>query len=251
MYSSVQSYISIKNISDTLDILLFQISALFTYGKLYNKNITIFNQNDFIKNSQIFDTFNIQTFYTLQDIDSSYKIVPYGENIMLSGEFKTYKKIDDDILEMMREFIYSNEEYMYMAYNLYNNIKKHFNDCSDEDLTSIYYDDTNDKNINYYKKSIIIMNKKNIVIISPNSNNLDYLFDKEYNVYNIWHDNEYVRFILLSFIKHNIIQYSNPYLSLWASYISKYDSIKNVVVPDYIDKTINKSINNINFVYLN
>ena len=249
MYSSVQSYISIQELSDILETQLSQISALYIYSKIYEKHITIPNQNEFIKNTKLFDEFEIHDYHIFNEEDNSnYKIIPFRKNIMLSGKFESYKKLDDNILEKMRNIVYHNEEYMYEAYRIYNNIKEHFN-ANDEDIASLYYE-KNDNSLEYYKKSLIIINKKNIVVFSPNNLSLNNIIDNDYNVYYVWHDNIYVRFILLSFFQHNIIQFSKPFFSLWASYISKYQNVKNIVVPEYLNKKINKNINNINFVYL-
>lgn len=250
MYSSVQSYISIKELSDILEIQLFQISALLTYSKLYEKHITISNQNKFINDTKMFDGNKLEDYHIFKDdVNYNYKIFPYGTNIMLDGNFESFKKIDDNILETIRTIVYHNEDYMYEAYKIYNNIKEHFN-TDDENIASIYYEDNNDYNLNYYKKSLTIINKKYIVIFSENKDNLKNIIDDDLNIYYIWHDNIYIRLILLSFFQNNIVQYSKPYYSLWAAYISKYQTLKNVIVPDYISTKINKNINNINFIYL-
>jgi hypothetical protein len=250
MYSNIQTYISIKKLSDDFDIMLFQLSSLLLYSNIHNKLITLPKQNNFIKNNKLFDNFDIDDYHIINDTDNNFKIIPYGKNILLSGNFETYKKLDENILNTLRNIVYNDEDYMYVAYELYNNIKKYFNDIQDNDIASIYYDDVSDKNLNYYKKSLIIMNKKNIVVFSPENDSLREIIDKDYNVYYIWHDNVYIRFILLSFFQHNIIQYSKPYYSLWASYISKYDELKNVVIPEYILKKINRDVNNTNFIML-
>lgn len=245
----MQSYITHSEISNDFDTQLFQIATLHLYSKRYNKCMCLDKQNAFIQNTGLFEnkTIDINSCHIICESDDNQKIVPYGKDIMLNGEFINFKLYDDDILECMRDFIYSNEDYMYTAYKMYNEIKEYFK-CGDDNMVSLYL--SCDDNIIYYAKSHILMNKKNIVVFTDDTGYDDYWIDGECNVYRIWHDNIYVRFILLSFFKHNIINYTNPYFSLWASYISYYEDVKNISLPSYIMDIVNEKLNNTNIIYL-
>jgi hypothetical protein len=214
--------------------------------------ITIYKQNTFIQESKLFEQQKQVDYYYLCDTDNYSKIVPYKQNIMLKGIFVNFKIHNDKSLENMRYFIYSNEDYMYAAYNKYNKIKDFFGITNDEDIVSIYFDDDDqqENNLAYYKKAIIMMNKNYYVIFSKDAEHLMKLFEEDHNVYVVWDDNIYVRFILLSLFQHNIVQFYKPYFSLWASYISKYESLKNVIIPDYVKRICNPHINNLNIISL-
>lgn len=248
-----QSYVTIK-LSSNFDDIMFQIGALHTYGMIHNKIITISDQSEFVEATKLFKSASLadDNYITLSDDDSeTFKIVPYTKDIMLKGTFKSFKLYTEDTLSFLREYIYSSEDFMYDAYTKYNNIKTKFA-CND-DILSIYFDDSVNKpsNTSYYKKAIILMNKKNVVVFSPKPDpDVMRIFDDDYNVQVVWDKNPYVRFILLSFFKHNVVQYYDSYFSMWASYISKYDEYKTVVVPDYLKKITNEKINNMNIIHL-
>ena len=231
---------------------MFQIAALYVYSKKYAKIITISQKkNDFIDNSKLFENHVISDYYELNDADNDHKLIPFGNDIMLVGKFKSFKKYNEATLDFMREFIYSNEDYMYSAYHKYNEIKVKFGTEDDNQLTSVYIDEHT--NLSYYKKALILINKKNIVLFSSKEMPLELnqmLDDYSYNVQVVWDTNIYSRFILMSLFRHNICQYDDPYYSIWSAYISKYDDLKTVVVPDHAKTFINENVNNINFVYL-
>jgi hypothetical protein len=184
--------------------------------------------------------------------DVQHKIIPYNQNVLLIGKFIDFKPYTDNTLEFMRTFIYSNEDYMYQAYEKYNKIKKHFGINSDE-LVSMYFEnmeDLNKNSISYAKKALILMNKQNIVLFTDNPVHTDDIFDDDHNIITVWDENIYVRFILLSFFKYNVIQYYKSHFSMWAAYISKYQDLKTVVVPDYLQSITNTKINNMHILYV-
>jgi hypothetical protein len=248
--------ISIK-LSKNFDESLFQIAALYTYSKIHDKYITIPDQNEFMEASKMFDSLSLpgecgEDYYELSEYDNKLKIVPHSKNIMLVGKFKSFKLHNDSTLEFMREYLYSCEDYMYAAYNKYNEIKNIMN-CDDDEMVSMYFDDCVNKpsNIFYYKKALILMNKKNIVVFSPQKDSdIMRIFDEDHNIHIVWDNNPYIRFILLSFFKNNVVQYYDAFYSMWAAYVSKYNEYKTVVVPDYLRKITNEKINNMNIVYL-
>lgn len=243
----MQQYISI-NLSKQFDTQLFQLAALNVYANMYNKLITIPNQSDFLRHMKLFDEFSINDYHEISDKQDSFKIIPYGINVMLRGDFASFKKHSEHTLEFMRDILYSNKDYMYEAYEEYNKIKKHFQMDSDDNMVSIYYD--NDYNMSYYTKAMILMNKQNIVIFSPDVSLLQKIITDNNQTYVYWNDNIYVRFILLSFFRHNIIASENPYFSLWAAYISKYECVKDIVVPSKVKTIMNSKLGNLNINYL-
>ena len=245
-----KTYISTV-LSKHFDQQLFQLAALKCYSDAYQKIITIPNQNDFIRECKLFDEILIEDYHVIKDNQETFKIIPFGINILLEGKFINFRPHTEATLEFMREVIYANEDYMYAAYNKYNEIKKYFDTCSDDDMVSIYYDSDNE--LSYYMKSIILMNKKNVVLFvpqEPDKSLLKQLFNDTHKIYICWEENPYIRFILLSFFKHNIINKSEPYFSLWAAYISRYDSVKTLVVSEFLRSIMNAQINNLNINYL-
>lgn len=251
MLISIYTYISIK-LSKVLEEILFQIAALHIYSEKYEKLITLPSDNLFINESKIFSNNPMYDYITVTDEDAKHKIIPYNQNIMLDGKFIDFKPMSEVTLNYMRNFIYSNEDYMYQAYEKYTELRTKFG-IDDDEMVSIYFEDTNtvDKRTkSYYKKALILMNKQNIVVFSENAEILNDIFDDDHNVLAVWDDNIYVRFILLSFFKYNILQYYKPYYSMWAAYISKYQDLKTVVLPDYLKRITNTKINNMHCLYV-
>ncbi|NBV43078.1 hypothetical protein EBR96_09980 [bacterium] len=245
---SVLACISIK-LSNIVEESLFQIAALYVHSKLHNAVMCLSNTDTFIQNfmkSKIIEEREIDNYTIITDSKKDHAIVPYGHNIMLSGIFSSFKAYDDDTLEFMRTFVYSNEDYMYSAYNSYNMIK---GSNTDDDMVSIYYDDDNQDDLSYYTKALLLTNKKNVVIFSRDASRLQKVFESfSYDVKVVWDDNVWKRLILLSFFKNNIIQYNNSSFSLWAAYLSKYDSYKTIIIPNYISYMLNNNINNLNII---
>lgn len=243
------THISAK-ISKTFEDALFQIAALYVNSKKYGKIITIPEQksNTFVENSKMFNSDPISHYYELSDNDISHTIIPFNKDIMLVGKFKTFKPYDDDTLEYMRYFIYHNEDYMYEAYHQYNEIKKKCN-ADDDTIASVYIED--EANLAYYKKALMLMKKKNIVVFTSKqlSNTAKDILN-EYDAQIVWNTNQYILFILMSLFKHNICQFYDAFYSIWAAYISKYDDMKTVIVPYYLKNVINENINNMNIIYL-
>lgn len=240
-----QAYISIK-LSNVVEEILFQIGALYVNSKLHNAVMCLNSTNTFIKESKIFEERDIDNYTIITDSKKDHTIVPYGHNIMLSGTFASFRAYDDDTLEFMRTFVYSNEDYMYSAYNSYNMIK---GINSDDDMVCIYYDDDNQDDLSYYKKALLLANKKNVIIFSRDASKLQKIFTAlPYNFKVVWEEDVWTRLILLSFFKNNIVQYDKSSFSLWAAYLSKYDSYKTVIVPHNVSDILNKNINNLNIV---
>lgn len=246
----MQTYITTE-ITEKFEDMLFQIAALYTYSKQYNKVMSIPNQDDhpFIAECKMFSSATIdKNCIQLNETDCQNINIQSDKNVKLVGKFKTFKPYNNDTLKFMRYFLYSNEDYMYAAYNKYNKIKQGLND---NDMVSVYIDD--EDNLSYYKKALILMNKKNVVVFSSKelSNVAQNVFNStDYNVQFVWNNNIYICCILMSLFRHNICQYADPFYSIWASYISRYDESKKVIVPDYVRKIMNEKVNNINLIYL-
>ena len=191
-------------------------------------------------------------------------------NILLSGYYQSFKYLENEktTRNFLRHLVYSSEKYMYNAYNLYNSIKEYFSKnanhkCLDDDIVSMHFRRTdyiltpnnyhNTLDINYYINALNIVDRNCIVIFSDDiewcKNNItDNLFKKKVFLYFVDINNVEMEFILLSFIKHNII--SNSTFSLMASYISFYDTKKTIVAPSkWISDLQEKEFGNINEIY--
>ena len=174
-------------------------------------------------------------------------------NILFKGEYQTFKHIDDTLREKMIGIVYSNEDIMYPAYYKYRDILDYFgNNTKDDDMVSLHIRRTDylslsnynyNLDMSYYKDALQIANKKKVVVFSDDiewciGNFNDYVNrDDIYNIYyistKIFKEDELdikedIEFILMSMFKNNII--ANSYFSLWASFISYYNS-KIIIAP--------------------
>ena len=174
-------------------------------------------------------------------------------NILFKGGYQTFKHIDDTLREKMISIVYSNEDIMYPAYYKYRDILDYFgNNTKDDDMVSLHIRRTDylslsnynyNLDMNYYKEALQIANKKKVVVFSDDiewciGNFNDYvnrenIYDIYYVSTKIFKDDELdikedIEFILMSMFKNNII--ANSYFSLWASFISYYNS-KIIIAP--------------------
>jgi hypothetical protein len=210
----------------------------------------------------LFRILNINDFQSIalnieySEIDQhKYNEPPYNvkNNILFTGNYQTFKHIDESLRDKMIGIVYSNEDIMYSAYYKYRDILDHFgSNTKDDDMVSLHirrgdYLSLSNYNYNlemsYYKDAMSIADKKNIVVFSDDIEwcieNFDKYVNRE-NIYNVYYvsslifkDNELnikddIEFILMSMFKNNII--ANSYFSLWASFISYYKS-KIVIAP--------------------
>jgi hypothetical protein len=210
----------------------------------------------------LFRILNINDFQSIalnieySEIDQhKYNEPPYNvkNNILFTGNYQTFKHIDESLRDKMIGIVYSNEDIMYSAYYKYRDILDHFgSNTKDDDMVSLHirrgdYLSLSNYNYNlemsYYKDAMSIADKKNIVVFSDDIEwcieNFDKYVNRE-NIYNVYYvsslifkENELnikddIEFILMSMFKNNII--ANSYFSLWASFISYYKS-KIVIAP--------------------
>lgn len=249
--NNYNTYITI-NINKGLGHQLFKIATAYSYAIENNKSLIFIND---INNKTYWDSLfsnklNILDKKEFDNIEfiKEKELKPYiysefqeyttHKNILLDGDFLSFKYFDNNNTKnFLRHLIYSCDDYMYKAYDIYNSIKDYFNNCSDNDIVSMHFRKNIDNalDINYYIKALekIDDNVNNIVVFSDNidwckKNISSDIFNKK-NIYIVDIDNDEIEFILLSFIKHNII--SNSTYSLMASYISYYDTAKTIIAP--------------------
>jgi hypothetical protein len=290
MYYFDFSYNSDKNELVTIDIpdgecigkQLFNIGTAYTYSVNNEKKLVFLNFENNLKISyweKLFDNklniINYDLFSNIQFkiIENNNSIIKENnkDNIYLKGHyynFINFNSKNNTTRCFLRHLVYSNEEFMYCSYNIYNSIKKYFEKmnnvtCYDDDIVSLhikinnnytiqyyndaikindnnniqYYNDAikinDNNNIQYYNDAIKRANKKNIVIFSNNIewckiNKDSFDFDDKI-LYFVDINIITIEFILMSMIKHNII--SNSSYSLMASYISYYDTKKIIIAP--------------------
>lgn len=240
---------------------LFQIATTLDYANKYNKTpifkniINLYNQHGFERKTQwntLFNNklniihendFNKIHFNTYNEIiNNVYNEIPKVRgNLLLNGYFQAYGYISKKTRENMQHLIYSNEDYMYNAYKLYDEIKKFFGSDDDNDYVSIHVrrgdyvyiqDFHNVLDLNYYIKAYDIISKekeKNIVVFSDDIEwcKINFkIYDKK--IYYVNTNDLCIDLILMSFFKHNIL--ANSSFSWWASYISNYED-KIVIAP--------------------
>lgn len=182
-----------------------------------------------------------------QGTHHKFETLPYdtNKNIIFKGYFQSFKYIDDDIREQMINYIYSNEDLMYKAYDKYNEIKRYFgDDTQDDDMISVHIRRTDycwdaqyhyNLYLDYYREALQLANKKYIVVFSDDiewcRNNIAknlYQYEGIYFVDNKSTHSVELDFMLLTMFQHNII--ANSTFSLWASYLSSYKN-KIVIAP--------------------
>lgn len=113
----------------------------------------------------------------------------------------------------LQEIIYSCEDYMYKAYEMYTSIKKEFNDENDDNYVVCYIENIEDYEIIKNKcKSL----EKHIVVFSEITNVNKKHFEK--NVFIVDSIDEYASLILFSLFPHMIFQKSK--VSLVASCVN-------------------------------
>lgn len=244
------------DIPEKLGKQLFNIATAYTYSINNNKKLIFENIDNNKKKTYWKTLFN----NNLNIIDSdkystiSFKLIENNnfaihndnsENIYLKGDYYSFsylKSKNNSTRNFLRHLVYSNEKYIYHAYELYNNIKKYFeeinnNVCLDNDMCSLHIKVNNITDIEYYNEALNKIEQKNVVIFSNNiewcKNNKDKFNFNNINLYFIDINIIEVEFILLSMFKHNIISNSN--FSLMASYISYYDTKKHIISPKNIE----------------
>jgi len=163
------------------------------------------------------------------DINQSINIL---DNIEFEGCLKSFEYIDKSLYDKMLNIVYNNEDVMYSAYYKYRDILDNFGDKTlDDEMVSLHILKNTLIDIEYYRKSLETMNKKNVVIFTDDiywfSNKvLDKInIDSKYNIYYVNENDKSIEFVLMSMFKNHIIEKTS--YSLWASYISYY---KNKVV---------------------
>jgi hypothetical protein len=233
------------------------------WNTLFTNKLNVLNINEF--NNIKFLKYNEKKNYNYNDLPNV-----NDNNILLFGYFQSFKYLENEktTRNFLRHLVYSSETYMYNVYNLYNSIKLYFTkiinrECLDDDIVSMHFRRTdyiltpnnyhNTLDIDYYINALNIVDKNCIVIFSDDiewcKNNItDNIFEKKVFLYFVDINNVEIEFILLSFIKHNII--SNSTFSLMASYISYYDTKKTIIAPQkWISNLQEKEFGKIHEIY--
>ena len=252
---------------------LFQIASVYEYADVYNKT-PIFANVDYLYNNfnherrtywytlfnnklNVIDIIDFNKIYFNNLYEQKcfiYNKLPYiNDNVKIIGYFQAHKYISEKTRLKMIELIYSNEEYMYEAYEKYNNIKSYFKNINgvdrvdeddDDDMISFHirrgdyvlsqgYHNVLDEK--YYKDAYEISckignKKRNVVVFSDDIPWCKETFTNKYdNIYFVELNNIGIEFILLSLFKNNVI--ANSSFSWFASFISSYKD-KIVIAPN-------------------
>jgi len=229
------NYVSIK-LKNGLGYQLLQLGVAYSYAINNNKRLVLFDENVYYrclfddKIDIIINTNNYDIYRDLIDNDN--------KNILLDGNFRSFNNLktsDNSTRNFLRNLVYSSNNLMYIAYNIYNSLKSHFTKlnnelCEDDDIVSIHLNNDDNLDINYYNNALNLVNRKNVIIFS---NNIEWckknIINNNYNIYYSTFYQDEIEFILLSFIKHNIV--SNSLYGIMASYISYYETKKIIVAP--------------------
>lgn len=229
---------------------LFRIAATLDYANKYKKCEMFQSDNDNVK--KLWDTFfcdkvNIVNILDMKQNDFEYftesrrdiyeEIPAFDKNVMMVGKFQSYHYISPETRLRMRDLVYSNENYMYDAYDEYNKIKKHFDDDCDDNFVCIYVKKTSELCDDYYNRAYEVMcelgnDKKHIVVFSDDiewcKKNIT-LGDRHDRQYFATFQNKCIELIVMSMFYHNIL--SNSTFGWWGAYLSNHNA-KLVVVPE-------------------
>lgn len=185
---------------------LFQIAHLIDYANKNNKDI-VFKKN--VDNELFTSLFNNKfNLLTEQQYDES--------NVYILDHLPlTFDSFSKKTRTKMQYLIYTNEDYMYKAYQMYNDIKKFF-DCEDDDKYVAIYCNDNNKYEAFIQEAYKEIGVKNIVNFGDSTHSLE--------EYKVECDNKYIKLILMSFFKYHIC--TEMYESEWAAFISNYNDKK-------------------------
>tara|TARA_B110000003_G_C16654408_1_gene535752 strand:+ start:2592 stop:3404 length:813 start_codon:yes stop_codon:yes gene_type:complete len=247
-YNNDKSHVVSTNIPSGLGKILFNIASAYTYSINNDKKLAFKQQNDNISKKLFTSFFNnklniIDNEIEFKTLENNNCIIQKNDNnnIYLNGLYNSFIYLnsnDNSTRNFLRHLVYSNDNYMYSSYDIYNSIKSYFTklnekECLDDDLISLHIKVNYDINILYYNKALDLTDKSNVVIFS---NNIEWC-KKNKNKFNYKNKTLYfldinimeIEFILLTMIKHNIV--SESHFSLMASYISYYETKKTIIAP--------------------
>jgi len=229
------NYVSIK-LKNGLGYQLLQLGVAYSYAINNNKRLVLFDDNIYYK--CLFDN-KIDIIKNINNYDIYMDLIDNdNKNILLDGNFRSFNNLktsDNSTRNFLRNLVYSSNNLMYIAYNIYNSLKSHFTKlnnelCEDDDIVSIHLNNDDNLDINYYNNALNLVNRKNVIIFS---NNIEWckknIINNNYNIYYSTFYQDEIEFILLSFIKHNIV--SKSLYGIMASYISYYETKKIIVAP--------------------
>lgn len=242
-----------SDVSDKIETQLFQIAATLGYANDHNKKAVFCSE----KYADIWRSYfpNKMNIITVQEYNShkfniyveQNDVIPFIEgNVFLCGlyqDFRYFRYFRYFTKEMMQDFIFSNEDYMYYAYELYNNIKTSFANDNDDSYISLHYHKGYEYEMDYYKSAYeyISSNFENIVIVFTDDiewcrSNLD--FAKKIHYVDELDVNACIKIILSSFAGHHILSPSCE--SYWGAFLSN-SSNKKVVFPKPNDTFLSDS----------
>lgn len=223
---------------------LFQIATVLNYAKKHKKCPVFKNKlNDLVSDSLDVlsdDVMDKRIFKQHKErIENAYNEIPgYNGDVILIGFFQAFQNVSKNTIKKMQELIYSDEFYMYQAYGEYNKIKTFFQSEEDDDYVAVHVRrngnvERGQLDLQYYKAAHDIVTefgkkKKYFVVFSDDIDWCKQNLHISENMYFVNIRHACVEFILMSFIKNNII--ANSSYSWWATFISNYDD-KIVIAP--------------------
>jgi hypothetical protein len=226
------SYVSCE-LSQDINDHLFQISSVITHSLQSGKS-PVFRKSSFVSTDEQTYQWNclIKNNLILME-DKEYDQIE-KEYVQLCNDFNS---IDVATKKKMQDIVYSNEDYMYKAYNMYNKVKRIFENECDDDYVCMHVE-KKEVLIKYYSNAyqkVCENGSKHLVILTDDIDWCKYnlAFCNNDNVYFVGKQNIGVEFILISFFQHNIT--SSSLYSLWASFISNYQN-KIIIAPEESNK---------------
>lgn len=223
---------------------LFQIATVLNYAKKHHKNPVFYNNLNALVTDSLDvlpdDVLKKRRFRNHEErIQNAYSEIPgYNGDVMLIGYFQAFQNVSKNTIKKMQELIYNDEFYMYDAYNEYNKIKNYFGSDEDDDYVAVHVRRRGSRehgklDLQYYRSAYEVVTesgkkKKHVVVFSDDIEWCKDNFQISDDAYYVDIQHACVEFILMSFIKNNII--ANSCYSWWATFISNY-SDKVVIAP--------------------
>lgn len=226
---------------------LFRIATTLDYAIKYSKVIVFQSESKIVK--KLWDTFfcnrvNITEIIDMASINFEYftetkqdvycEIPKYKGDVFLIGKFQSYHYMSPKTRLKMRELVYSNETYMYEAYNEYNKIKDQFDDELDDNYIAVYVKKDSKLRQSYYDDAYKMIcdlenDRKHVVVFTDDIEWCKRTFRLDDDQYIASFENKCIELIVMSMFYHNIL--SNSTYAWWGAYLSNHNE-KVVVVPN-------------------
>ena len=229
------------NLQGDLAEQLFQLANIYNYSIKHNK-IMVLRDDVYLNNDLkhlLKNKVNIINEDDFNKIHFKFHIendeIPYcNGNLYMNGTFINNNDYTENTRLFISQLFLNNNKYYNEAIRIINNIKTYFNNQDDSNYIIMYYNYTNnlDIDITYYNNAYEQLDgkNKNIIIISNNIIDCKSHLSINKNFYFIEKSNDCVHLLLMLLIP-NVIG-CNLYISWWGVYLNN----KTLIMPNIYKK---------------